>query len=117
MKIVNRHLRKVSLNSKNTYIAKINASKEVWWINIPIKRFTNDLNLLLKNKNSFIWLKINANTFTNPKDIFRFRSDTERVDLEISSNKQNNYMVDIKSGGKRHNFNPYIEYEFNYHNK
>jgi hypothetical protein len=40
-------------------------------------------------------------------------SDYKRVDLEISSNKQNDYMVDIKSGGTNYNFNPHIEYEFN----
>jgi hypothetical protein len=72
---------------------------------------------LLKSANSFIWLKINANTLTKPQNVFKITPDNKRVDLEISSNKQNNYMIDIKSGGENYNFNPYIEYEFNYYNK
>jgi hypothetical protein len=117
IKIVNRHLQKVSLNNKNTHISKINASKDVWWFGVPIERFSDDLNLLLKSANSFIWLKINANTLTKPQNVFKITPDNKRVDLEISSNKQNNYMIDIKSGGENYNFNRYIEYEFNYYNK
>ncbi|SMN12481.1 hypothetical protein SPBRAN_1136 [uncultured Candidatus Thioglobus sp.] len=113
IEIVNNHSRESSLNNGNTNIAKINDAKNVWWFNIPPERFLNDLHLLLKKANGLIWLKINANTFIKPQDVFRLRTDVGKIDLEISSNKQNNYMVDIKSGGTNYNFNQHIEHEFN----
>jgi hypothetical protein len=55
------------------------------------------LHLLLKKTNGFIWLKISANTFIKPQDIFKLRTnvgktDADKIDLEISSdNGLNNY--------------------------
>jgi len=113
IEIVNNHLQESSLNNGNTNISKINDTIDVWWFNIPPERFSNDLHLLLKKTNSFIWIKISANTFNTPQNIFKLRSDVDKIDLEISSNMENDYMVDIKSGGTNYNFNPHIEHEFN----
>jgi hypothetical protein len=112
IKAVNNHLQRVALRKDNTHFSSINDAKDVWWINIPPKRFANDLHLLLKKADGFIWLKINANTFINPKNVFKFASDKNLIDLEIVSNKRNNYIIDIKSGGTHYNFNSHIEYEF-----
>lgn len=109
---VNNYLNEDSLSTKNTHIAKINEDKNVWWVNIPPERFSNDLHLLLEKGNGFLWLKIDANTFVNPKDTFRLRTDINRIDLEISNNK-NKYMTDIKSDGTNCNFRSYIKHEFN----
>ncbi len=113
IEIVNNHLKELSLNNSNTHIAKINDAKNVWWLNIPPKRFSNDLHLLLKKTGGFLWLKIDANTFIRPQDIFRLRLDVDKIDLEISSDNRRNYMVDIKSGGTKYNFDSHIKYEFN----
>lgn len=113
IKIVNNHLQNFSLNKDNTHISKINSGdRSVWWLHIPPERFSNNLHLLLKKTDSFLWLKINANTFTNPQDVFRLRADKNKIDLEISSDKKNHYMIDIKSGGKNYDFIPHLEKEF-----
>ncbi len=113
IEIVNNHLGGLSLNRSNTHIAKIIDAKNVWWLNIPPERFINDLHLLLKKTDGFLWLKIDANTFIRPQDVFRLRLDVDKIDLEISADNENNYMTDIKSGGTNYNFNPHIEYAFN----
>ncbi|CAC9615444.1 hypothetical protein [uncultured Gammaproteobacteria bacterium] len=114
IELVNNHLQEQPLNMENTNIAKINAAKDVWWFTIPPERFSNDLHLLLKKTNGFIWLKISANTFIEPQNIFKLRTNADKIDLEISSdNGLNNYMVDIKSGGIGYNFKQHIEHEFN----
>lgn len=112
IQIVNEYLRKEILNNHNTHFANINKAKDVWWLNIPPEKFSSDLHLILKKEASFLWLKIESHTFNEPEAIFKLRTDN-RIDLEISSDENNNYMVDIKSGGTNHNFNPYFEHEFN----
>lgn len=100
------------LNIANcVHFANINSTKDVWWFDIPLAKFNNDLHLLLNKEDGFIWLKIPANTFASLDEVFRIKD--KWVDLEISSNENNNYMVDIKSGGTLHNFSQYIEHEFN----
>ena len=109
---VNTHLKKSVLNINNTHSSNINRSKNVWWFNIPPKKFSNDLHLLLLKKTSFLWLKINAGLFSNPDKIFKLRTDINKIDLEISSEETNNYLVDIKSGGTSYDFNVHLEHEF-----
>lgn len=50
---VNNYLNEDPLSTKNTHIAKINEDKNVWWVNIPPERFSNDLHLLLEKGNGF----------------------------------------------------------------
>lgn len=110
--IVNNYLGKTILNKGNTNFSKINDEKEVWWLNIPPDRFSNDLHLLLLTQKGFNWIKIPANSFSNLGKIFRIRSDRNVVDLEISADNRNFYMRDIKSGGTGFNFEPFIAQVF-----
>ena len=110
---VNRYLGNAVLNYKNTHFSTINKSKLVWWLNIPPKKFSNDLHVLLANKEDsefLIWLRIEPNAIANPEKVFRIR-DTGAVDLEISCDG-NRYMYDIKSGGTGYNFRRHIEYQW-----
>lgn len=115
IKTVNNYLEIQSLNNQNTHFSNIVTSdsneKEVWWFNIPQKKFYLDLHLLLNKPEGLIWLKILENTFKNLGNFFLIRTDNEMVDLEISS-KNTNYMVDIKSGGTEYNFKKHVEHEF-----
>ena len=70
------------------------------------------MHLLLFKKTSFLWLKINAGLFSNPDKIFKLRTDINKIDLEISSEEKNNYLVDIKSGGTSYDFNVHLEHKF-----
>jgi hypothetical protein len=98
IEIVNKHLQEQSLNEEYTNISQINHTRDIWWFTIPPERFSNDLHLLLKKTNGLIWLKISANTFIKPQDIFKLRTnvgktDADKIDLEISSdNGLNNYI-------------------------
>ncbi len=98
---VNAHIDNTLLGNQNTCFSSINKSKDVWWFNIPPKKFSEELHLLLKGKKSLIWLKIPANSFSDLMQTFRYRTDKNAIDLEISSNKLSRYLQDIKSGGGR----------------
>ena len=95
------------LGNHNTHFSNINKAKDVWWFNIPLAKFNNDLYLILNRIDGFIVLKISANTFARLKDVFRIKQK-QWVDLEISSDKNYIYMIDIKSGGTKYNFNQHV---------
>ena len=109
---VNGHLGRRLLNNRNTRFSNVNASKPVWWLNVPLGKFKDELHLLLAEENGgLIWLRIKGNTFPSPKDVFRYWEDKGAVDLEISTMPQD-YMTDVKSGGTNYNFTKHIEYEW-----
>ena len=100
------------LDGRNTHYASVNASKPVWWLNIPLRKFKDELHLLLgKDNGGLIWLRIKGNTFPSPKDVFRYWEDKGAIDLEISAMPQD-YMTDVKNGGTGYNFTKHIEYEW-----
>ncbi len=86
-------------NNGNVSWANINSSKDVWWADIPIKKFTYDFHLLLNDKinNLFHWVYIPKNTFTAPYNTFR-KLRSGYISIELSSKNKNKF-VDIKSGG------------------
>ena len=112
--LVNAHVGDIILTNQNTCFSSINKSKDVWWFNIPPEKFSIELHLLLKGLKSLIWLKIPANSFPDLIQTFRYRTDKNAIDLEISSNKLSRYLQDIKSAGTGYNFNKYFENEFTY---
>lgn len=105
------------LTNANTHYSNINKSKNVWWLNISPEKFKTKFYILLKSQNHLILLEILANSFTNLKKVFRYRTDKDLIDLEISSDKSNCYMQDIKSGGTKHHFHQYIKHKFLVTNK
>ena len=112
MEKVNGHLGRRLLNRRNTHFSNVNTSKPVWWLNVPLRKFKDELHLLLaKGNGGLIWLRIKGNTFPSPKDVFRYWEDKGAIDLEISTMPQD-YMTDVKSGGTEYNFTKHIEYEW-----
>ena len=100
------------LNRRSTHFSSVNASKPVWWLNIPLHKFEDELHLLLVKENGGLtWLRIKGNTFPSPKDVFRYWEDKDAIDLEISATPRD-YMTDVKSGGTGYNFTKYIECEW-----
>ena len=112
IRMVNGHLRGRVLNHGNTSFSNVNTAKSVWWLNIPPKKFINDLHILLAKKDGsgLIWLKIEANTFADIEEVFKIRNDKNVVDLEIAC-EGNRYMRDIKGGRTGYNFRRHIEQE------
>ena len=100
------------LDGRNTHYSSVNASKPVWWLNIPLRKFAEELHLLLAKENGgLIWLRIKGNTFSSPKDVFRYWEDKGAIDLEISAMPRD-YMTDVKSSGTGYNFTKFIECEW-----
>ena len=120
IQLINSRVSTDTVTKKNTHFANIsNAktnSKKVWWLSIPVKKFNQDLYLVLQGTTSLIWLEITANFFDNLNSIFSHREDKGKggegyIDLEIDS-KQQNYLRDIRSRGTRYNFNDHIKDTF-----
>ena len=83
------------LNNSNTSFSSINKSKEVWWFNIAVSKFVDDVHLLLSTPTYAYWVHL-------PKGFakgvpFRIRPDKNAVDLEISANPEFMYLKDRKS--------------------
>ena len=79
---VNEHLGYRLLDGRNTSFANlgVNASKAVWWLNVTPRKFNDDLHLLLvkEGRERLIWLRIEANTFPVPGNVFRKRNPIKR---------------------------------------
>lgn len=101
----------------NVCWANINAAKDVWWIDIPIKKFKNHLHLLLNDelKKIFYWISINADQIEDPYNKFRKLRDNY-ISIELSSRETNEF-VDIKSGGKNFNFRIFMITKFDHSEK
>ena len=111
--MVNGHLGHKLLNQRNTSFANINASKDVWWIDINPRKFYSDLHILLvkESGSGLIWLRIKGNSISALEKVFKVRQDKGVIDLEISSRPQD-YMRDVKSGGTGYDFTGHIEHEW-----
>lgn len=96
------------ITSRNSNFANINKGKNVWWINPDQGRFTEDYYLLLNDGDILILLFIPENFFSDLKENFRIRKDNDRVDLEISSDKNHAYLHDVKSGGSGVSFSDFL---------
>ena len=100
IQIINNISREFQLSYSNTSFASINKAKNVWWINPSQKKITDGSYFILKEDSELILLKIPAYSLVNLNDKFRIRKDNGRVDLELSSDRANAYLCDLKSGGK-----------------
>jgi hypothetical protein len=110
--IVNKALGKNELLKSNTCFSNLNKAKPIWWFDIPIKKFKEDLHLILAKENGFVWIKIPKEANIDVRNIFRIREDNGMVELKISSEPGVYYLRDITSGGKGLNFEQYIKKEF-----
>ena len=95
-------------NGGNFKIAKYDNKKMAFWYTIDLDyRIKEEYFLVLNDigEEKIIVLKIPANTFNI--DIFSKREKEDKLDIYVSS-KDDNYLMDIKSGGTKFDFKPYI---------
>jgi len=112
MERVNATLGQRALHPGNTHFSNVNARKPVWWFNVDPRKFRNDLHLLCADGRGLVWLRIDANTVRQPERTFRYRSDKDMVDFEISCDPGRQYLRDVKSGGSGYDFRPHIRREW-----
>ena len=99
---------KGDLSSRNTSYSKINKSKEVWWFNVSVSKFAEDVNLILNSEVQVLWVAL-------PKGVpFKIREDKNAVDLEISADRNFKYLHDVKSGGTGFDFKEFIKEKISY---
>ena len=100
----------VPLNSANTCWAKVitYGAREGWWLTIPFRKFENELHILLNSdvNHQFIHITMPTGIIEERRNAFRNRSDIDKADIFISS-AGNDYLIDVQSGGTRHNFANY----------
>ena len=96
------------LSSANTSYSKINKAKSVWWTNVPLHKFNDTVHLLFKGPKEIIWIVLPVGFENNLPEKFRIRKDRNSVDIEVWAEKDERYMIDVKSGGTRFSFKPYI---------
>jgi hypothetical protein len=101
---------KRSLNNSNTSYSKVNISKDVWWFNVPVHKFTQDVNLLLQIEDGVFWVVLPVGFVKSIEKTFRIRRDKDAVDLEINAGSRN-FLCDVKSGGTGFNFGEFIKKE------
>jgi hypothetical protein len=99
---------KGGLNSSNASFSSINKSKEVWWFNVPVPKFNEDVHLLLSGSNYALWLHLPKGFVKQLVATFKIRQDKDAVDLEISADKNFKYLKDVKSGGTGFDFTPFV---------
>ena len=102
----------VLLNSSNTSYSSINKSKEVWWFNVKVDKFNAEVHLILNTDNKAIWICLPKGFVKNVASHFKIREDKDAVDLEISSDRNFKFMIDVKSGGTGFDFREYVKVKF-----
>lgn len=105
---VNTHF-KGNLNNCNTSFSQINKAKAVWWFNIHVSRFEEDVHLFLNTTDHSIWITLPKGFVSNLSDTFKIREDKDAADIEIWADKDERYLLDVKSGGKGFNFSPFVK--------
>ncbi len=105
-----------SIHKENTRFSNINTSKDVWWVEIPAVKFEKDLNILLHTGKAILWLFVKGNTFKNFSNFFSTRTDNEAISIELGCAKNSNYLIDIRPGGTKINFNPFLIATINLNN-
>ena len=109
IKIVNDYLGRIVLKgggeNNNTSSSNIIQSKPEWFLDIPPKKFSNDLHILLfKKTHSFLWLEIKTKSI-KPYETFKLLENKNVFRIYIgAAQKSEDYLVDITSGGTNYNF-------------
>jgi len=117
--IVNKHLNSQLLNPNNggnVTWANINASKDVWWADIPVKKFAKTLYLILNDdrNSTFSLLSIDNGKIKYPYNHFK-KLREGYISIEISSRDRDKF-IDLKSGGTNFNFSNFLTKTFDYSN-
>ncbi|NHQ85396.1 hypothetical protein HA050_04615 [Iodobacter sp. HSC-16F04] len=98
----------VNLDSNATHFANINASKAVWWYDIPRKKVTSGSHEVLHilahdfSNNELHYLVVPTKYLCNNLGKLVIRKDKDSISLELSA-RPSNFMQDIRpSGGHIH---------------
>lgn len=90
------------------YSSKNKSKKNVFWIDIANDiRIQRNIYLILNDEldKKVIYLKLPSNIIDNEK--FKLEKSSNKYRLEISNNKET-FLIDIRSGGTKFDFKPYI---------
>ena len=88
---VNNNNRARSLTNQNTHFSNINASKNVWWLDIPLEKINSDressINILLYEYNSasLFLLVVPKTYFREHISSFVCRNEKKVISLELSA--------------------------------
>lgn len=104
--LINKLVKKNMVTNYNTSFANVNKSKPVWWLNINPDKFNYDLFLLLVKRNHLYVFHIPSKKILNPTTKFRLKG--KLLDIEIGTNLGYDHFRDVKSGGTKFNFKPYL---------
>ena len=103
----------LSLANATTHFANVNASKSVWWFDIPVEKFTSGqyevLDLLLVNSDasSIHHLRVPTAYVRDNLAKFHIREDKGSVSLELSSLASRMFQ-DIRPGSERLSFSKFL---------
>jgi hypothetical protein len=93
------------LTQKNGHFANLGDyhGRHGWWINIPFKKFADNLYLVLSNKvdQTFVLIEILAHTIKRPEIVFRTKDDD--ADIFIIET-DNGLYIDVQSSGTDYQF-------------
>ncbi len=111
--IINQDNDNLELNNKNTHWSNIvpYQNTEGWWINVPFKKFTNNLNFILNNKKEkkIILIQIKANSINNPTHIFRQKKELADIFIPIT---EDDLYIDNQYGGTNFIFKNYFIHKY-----
>lgn len=100
---INNKLGKTKLSLSNTNYSNINKGSGRFWLNIEPSRFQSDLNIILVDKTDLIWINLPSNSVKDPANTFYTRKDNGKVDLDIPTKEDHEFLRD-KSG---YDFRPF----------
>ena len=96
----------LNLSDNATHFANVNASKSVWWFDIPVEKFTSDmrgtLDLLVVSANAKELHHLRVPTAYVRDNLYHFhvRNDKNSVSLELSSLSTNKFQDVRPSSGQ-----------------
>lgn len=103
----------LALSNNSTHFANVNASKSVWWFDIPVEKFTSDmhgtLDLLVVSADAKELHHLRVPTTYVRDNLCRFhvRKDKDSVSLELSSLSTNKFQ-DVRPGSGQMPFSQFV---------
>ncbi len=112
IKILNNYYEQVRFNNINSLFSNINASKDVWWFDIPLKKLSShtEINLLLYDDktDTIHHLRVPIEYLKSNLDKLHVREDKDCISLELSTEE---YMLfkDIRPKSGKLNFSQFLK--------
>ncbi len=115
IRTINLHLRSARLNRENTHWANVISygSNEGWWLNIPFRKFSQELHLILNSAADCLLIHVTVppGAIDSPQTKFRNKDDTADIFLPYTGRDR---LIDVQSGSTRHDFSTYRAVEHRY---